>query len=304
MENSLAGRKALIVGAYGGMGRAVAVELAREGIVCALMGRSQEKLVETAKACAEAGTEAVPVVCDIARTATIESAVRDAIDALDGLSYLINCAGVANKTRADDGDLATWDWVLDINLRATYHLTRHALPVINRSPGGAVIKIGSLRASILRGRRVSRLRARSRRLRGRPVRGCARVRNQVVCTIEPGYVNTPMVHGLDRPHDPAGGHSADSSLRPHHARDRLPHANLDPPATHAISQDLGLTKARPLCRSDACRVPALGHLPTQRQRTWDPCFRVLGKPFPRESERSAADVPSQGQCRPFMGTPR
>jgi len=49
-ESRLAGRKALVVGAYGGMGRAVAVALAREGVVCAVMGRNHERLKETTQA--------------------------------------------------------------------------------------------------------------------------------------------------------------------------------------------------------------------------------------------------------------
>ncbi len=192
METSLAGRKALVVGAYGGMGRAVAVGLAREGVVCALMGRSQERLSETAKACAEAGTEAIPVVCDIAQTATVEGAVRHAIEALDGLNYLINCAGVAERSKADEGDLATWDRMLDVNLRATYHLARHALPVINKSPGGAVIKIGSLRASYSGG---GAFHATARALDGYADALFEDVREYgtKVCTIQPGYVNTSMV---------------------------------------------------------------------------------------------------------------
>jgi NADP-dependent 3-hydroxy acid dehydrogenase YdfG len=147
MEANLAERKGLVVGASGGMGSAVAVALAREGVACALMGRDHERLTETAKACAKAGTEATSVVCDIAKSATIEGAVSQAIQALDGLSYLINCAGTYQAGKAYDVDLDAWDRMLDVNLRAHYHLVRHALPEINKTPGGAVVKIGSISVS-------------------------------------------------------------------------------------------------------------------------------------------------------------
>lgn len=199
METSLAGWKALIVGATGGMGRAVAADLAHEGVVCALMGRSQEKLSETAKACALAGTEATPVVCDIAQTATIEGALRQAIEALGGLNYLINCAGVYERSKADEGDLATWDRMLDINLRATYHLARHALPVINKTPGGAVIKVGSLTSAYSGG---GAFQTTTRALDGYSGALFEDVREYgtKVCTIHPGFVNTPLVSSdrLDR----------------------------------------------------------------------------------------------------------
>jgi NADP-dependent 3-hydroxy acid dehydrogenase YdfG len=169
------------------MGRAVAVDLARGGVVCALIGRRQESLSETAKACAEAGTEAIPVVCDIAQTATIEGALRQAIEVLGGLNYLINCAGVYERSKADEGDLSTWDRILDINLRATYHLARHALPVINQSPGGAVIKVGSLTSSYSGG---GAFQTTTRGLDGYSGALFEDVREYgtKVCTIHPGFV--------------------------------------------------------------------------------------------------------------------
>ena len=191
METSLTERKALVVGAYGGMGRAVAVSLAREGVVCALMGRSQERLTDTAKACAEVGTQAIPVVCDIAQTPTIEDAVHKAIQALNGLNYLINCAGVYERSKADDGDMETWDQILDVNLRGTYHLARHALPEINKSPGGAIIKIGSFPSSYSG---VGAFLATTRGLDGYADALFEDVREYgtKVCTIRPGFVNTAM----------------------------------------------------------------------------------------------------------------
>lgn len=190
-EAGLEGRKALIVGAYGGMGSAVAVTLARAGVTCALMGRSPERLVETAKACAAAGTAAFPVVCDIAQTETIESAVRQVIDTLGGLNFLINCAGFYQKTTADQGALETWDRVLDVNLKGTYHLARHALPEINKSPGGAVIKIGSV-ASLYSG--AGAFLATTRALDGYADALFEDVREYgtKVCMIRPGFVNTSM----------------------------------------------------------------------------------------------------------------
>ena len=188
---NLKGRKALIVGAYGGMGRAVAIALGREGVACALMGRSAERLAETANACADAGTTPTTVVCDVARTETIEGAVREAIDGLGGLNFVIHCAGVHGKTRGDDGDLKLWDKVLDVNLRSTYHIARHALPEINTSPGGAVIKIGSIPASYSG---AAAFLATTRGLDGyadalfEDVRGYG----TKVCTIRPGFVNTSM----------------------------------------------------------------------------------------------------------------
>jgi NADP-dependent 3-hydroxy acid dehydrogenase YdfG len=192
---SLEGRKALIVGAYGGMGSAVAVALAREGVFCALMGRTRERLKETAEACVAAGTAPITVVCDVALTANIEGAVRKAIDGLDGLNFVVNCAGAYELARADDGDLAIWDRLLNINLRGTYHIVRHALPEINKSPGGAIIKIGSIPSSYSG---AGAFLATSRGLDGYGDALFEDVREYgtKVCTIHPGFVNTPLVDSI------------------------------------------------------------------------------------------------------------
>lgn len=196
-DSSLEGRKALILGAYGGMGSAVAAALAHEGVSCALMGRSRERLEETAKICATAGATAVVVVCNVAQTTTIESAVREAIDGLGGLNFVINCAGVAELSRGDDGDLSTWDRMLDVNLRGTYHLARHAVPEINKSPGGAIIKIGSIPASYSG---AGAFLATSRGLDGYADALFEDIREYgtKVCTIRPGFVNTPLVDASNR----------------------------------------------------------------------------------------------------------
>ena len=191
MEVNLVGQKALVVGAYGGMGRAISVVLAREGVACALMGRSHEGLIEAANACAEAGTAAFPVVCDIAQTETIESAVKQVVDTLGGLNFLVNCAGVHEHGKAQDVDLAAWDSMLDINLRAHYYLARQALPEINRQPGGVIIKIGSIVGSHSgAGLHL----AASRGLDGYAGAVFEDVREfeTKVCTIRPGFVNTSL----------------------------------------------------------------------------------------------------------------
>ena len=141
---NLVGKKAIVCGASGGMGRAVSLAFAREGIHTALMARNEVKLKALAQECAAVGTAAEPVSCDIARMTEISVAVEKAVQALGGLNILFNCAGVHKKGKAFEVGLSDWDEMLDINFRAHYTLVRHALPVINKSPGGAVIKIGSI----------------------------------------------------------------------------------------------------------------------------------------------------------------
>ena len=163
------------------------------------MGRNRERLTEIADACFAAGTRAIVAVSDIKQTATLKDSVDQIINELGGLNYVINCAGIYEWVKGHEGDLDTWDEVLDINLRTTYHLARHALPEINKSPGGAVIKIGSIASSYSgAGAYVTS----NRGLDGYMDALFEDVREYgtKVCTIRPGFVNTTLVARVDGLH--------------------------------------------------------------------------------------------------------
>jgi NADP-dependent 3-hydroxy acid dehydrogenase YdfG len=199
MSNELDGKRALIVGACSGMGNPVVLALAREGVHCALVGRDEKRLTSLADACADAGRSAVPIVCDIAEIESIEGAVSEAIDKLGGLEILINFAGLYEAGKGHDVDLEAWDRMLDVNVRAHYYFVRYALPHINKLPGGAVVKIGSVSAAASG---AGLYNAASRALDGYADALFEDVREfgTKVCTIRPGYVNTSMVQAdsLDR----------------------------------------------------------------------------------------------------------
>ena len=184
--------KALVIGASGGMGGAIAEALAGQGVACALVGRNRESLKVLTERCETAGSAAYPIVCDIARIDTIEAMVGSAIEQLDGLNYLINCAGISAEGKLHEGDLADSEAILNTNLRAHMYLARYALPEINRQPGGAVIKIGSVNHPYSG---VNTYLAANRGGEGLAEALFEDVRENGtrICTIRPGWVNTPLV---------------------------------------------------------------------------------------------------------------
>jgi 3-oxoacyl-[acyl-carrier protein] reductase len=196
--NSLQG-KAIVVGANGGMGKAVALALARQGIELALVGRNEPSITAIAKTCSEAGVRAFPLVCDIARTETIESTVADAIAKLGGLNYLINCAGISKQGKLHETDLDDCDSIINTNLRAHLYLARYATPEINKNSGGAVIKIGAVHHPYSGASTYL-----AANLGGEGL--CEALFEDVrefgtrVCNIKPGWVNTPLVtsDGIDK----------------------------------------------------------------------------------------------------------
>jgi 3-oxoacyl-[acyl-carrier protein] reductase len=144
MPHVLKDKVALISGASRGIGRAIAVSLAREGVHLALVSRTATALEETAQACREFGNRVVTLPCDLAKTESIEQLVSRTTSELGGLNILVNNAGVIGRGAADSGDLKAWDQAIDINLRSLMHMTRLSLPEIEKGQWGAVINIASM----------------------------------------------------------------------------------------------------------------------------------------------------------------
>lgn len=188
--------KAMIVGASGGMGSAVARALARAGVDVALLGRNESQLEQLAGACRENGVEAFAEVCDISSVDRIETAVQEAIAKLGGLNFLVNCAGISRPGKLHETDPADGDAILDTNLRAHLYLVRYAVPEINKAPGGAVIKIGAVNHPYSG---VNTYLAANRGGEGYAEALFEDVREfgTRVCNIRPGWVNTPLVAARD-----------------------------------------------------------------------------------------------------------
>ncbi|TNF87363.1 MAG: SDR family NAD(P)-dependent oxidoreductase, partial [Gammaproteobacteria bacterium] len=140
-----------------------------------------------------------PITCDIAKTETIESAVNQAIDRLEGLNYLINCAGISASAKLHETDLVDSEAIIDTNLRAFLYLARYALPEINKNSGGAVIKIGSVNHPYS-GVNTSLAANQGSKGLAEALFEDVREYGTKVCTIRPGWVNTPLVtaDGIDK----------------------------------------------------------------------------------------------------------
>jgi NAD(P)-dependent dehydrogenase (short-subunit alcohol dehydrogenase family) len=140
----LTGKVALVTGASKGLGRAIAVGLARAGARLALCARSREGLAETRAAVEAAGGEARTFEMDVLARASVRDAVAAAVAALGRIDILVNNAGV--NVRKPTLELAEeeWDRVVDTNLKG-YFLVAQAVGahmVARRS--GKVINVSSI----------------------------------------------------------------------------------------------------------------------------------------------------------------
>lgn len=134
----------IVTGAGSGIGRATALRFARAGAQVALFGRTQETLVATETAIREAGGEALTLRGDVAREEDVRALFSHVCETYGRVDILLNCAGVVEVMPFLDMDAATWDRVLDINLRGTFLCCQQAFKSMVAQGGGVILNISSL----------------------------------------------------------------------------------------------------------------------------------------------------------------
>jgi 3-oxoacyl-[acyl-carrier protein] reductase len=137
----LAEKRALVTGASGAIGGAIARGLHSQGAAVALSGTREAALSELA---AELGPRAHAVPADLADPAAAAALIAQASDAMGGLDILVNNAGVTHDTLAMRMKDEDWQHVLDVNLTAAFRLSRAALKPMMRQRWGRIISITSL----------------------------------------------------------------------------------------------------------------------------------------------------------------
>ncbi len=143
----LGGKRAVITGAAGGMGRAIALSFAAAGVDVALLDRDAEGCAALARQIEAQGGRAVAAHCDIADPASVAAAMKAATDALGDSDILVNNAGVLRPGALAELPLAEWNALLAVNLTG-YLLCAQALrPSLLARGGGAIVHIASIAAT-------------------------------------------------------------------------------------------------------------------------------------------------------------
>ena len=140
----LSGKAAIVTGAGTGIGRAIALALAREGAKVAAVGRRREKLDEVAQAIRQAGGEAVVSVADVSSEPDSQRAVEHAEQAFGLVNVLVNNAGALSVSTVENISLEEWDKVISTNLKGPFLMSRAVLPAMRRSGGGTIVNVGSI----------------------------------------------------------------------------------------------------------------------------------------------------------------
>lgn len=145
MSDQLEGKRVLVTGAAQGMGRGIAVEAARQGAEAVIVHDvAREASEETAELVRQEGATAAVVVADLRASSDITRMIEESVAFAGGLDTLINNAGVIDTSFLrpsgfDALDEATWDIVMDVNLKAVWLATKAAAPHLRSSDRGPSI---------------------------------------------------------------------------------------------------------------------------------------------------------------------
>jgi NAD(P)-dependent dehydrogenase (short-subunit alcohol dehydrogenase family) len=144
----LAGEKALVTGSTAGLGRAIAVELAREGAAVVVTGRDQKRGDGVVAEIADAGGTASFVPAELGDEAATTQLVETAAERMNGMTVLVNNAAGGGASDGPVGDLSTeaWDAILRVDLTAPMWCARAAIPHMKRAGHGSIVNVSSRQA--------------------------------------------------------------------------------------------------------------------------------------------------------------
>jgi len=139
----LEGRNALVTGAGRGIGRAIALALARDGAQVAVADVDGESAARVAAEAAALGRRAVAIRVDLTRRTEVEAMVARAVQELGSVDILVNNAGWDKVAPFLESDEDTWDRIIALNFKGVLYTCRAAVPGMVERGGGRVVNIGS-----------------------------------------------------------------------------------------------------------------------------------------------------------------
>lgn len=140
---NLKNKNALITGAGKGIGKAVAIALAKEGVNIVLIARTQADIDEVAQEINTYDVKTLALTADVADINSVNLAIEKAIASFQTIDILINNAGIAAFGKFLELEPSEWERIIQVNLMGVYYVTRAILPNMIERQTGDIINISS-----------------------------------------------------------------------------------------------------------------------------------------------------------------
>lgn len=194
---SLKGFNALVTGASGGIGRSIAITLARQGATVVLSGTRADALQETADEIQKNGGTSHSLICNLSDAQSVEELFPKAEALCEKIDIVVNNAGITRDglaMRMKDDD---WQAVIDVNLTASFRICRAALKVMMRRRYGRIINISSI-VGVMGNMGQANYCASKAGLIGmsKALAQEGAARGITVNCVAPGFIQTSMTHDL------------------------------------------------------------------------------------------------------------
>ncbi|PWB26144.1 3-ketoacyl-ACP reductase [Flavobacterium sp. HTF] len=139
----LKNKNAFITGAGKGIGKAVAIALAKEGVNLILVSRTKSDIDQLAEETAKLGVKTLALSADVSDINSINTAVEKALAEFNTIDILINSAGIASFGKFLELEPEAWERIIQVNLMGTYYTTRAIIPNMIERQTGDIINISS-----------------------------------------------------------------------------------------------------------------------------------------------------------------
>jgi 3-oxoacyl-[acyl-carrier protein] reductase len=195
---NLAGRIALVTGASQGIGRAVALELARAGATVAVAARNEAKLADVVAEIEAAGGQAAAFALDVGSEESIKARAKAILERFGKVEILVNNAGITRDGLMMAMKRADWDAVLGTNLTGAFLLTQAVLRPMLKNRWGRIINVSSVVGRTGQAGQVNYAASKAGLIG--LTRSLAREvasRGITVNAVAPGYIETAMTALLD-----------------------------------------------------------------------------------------------------------
>lgn len=138
MDKNFADKVVLVTGATSSIGRAVAQRFAESSARVAALGRNHAALIGVEDAIKKAGGEPLSITADVSNEGDVRRAVESTLHKFGRLDVLVNAAGHISSGSIEDTTFSAWDLMMNVNLRAVFHLMQLAAPHLATTKGNIV----------------------------------------------------------------------------------------------------------------------------------------------------------------------